>query len=346
MTPARLVRQSPLTANGARPLTFLPFSPPRSLLEDPSVAPISATVLEVVGLTKHYGSIHAVEDLSFAVRAGRITGFLGPNGSGKTTTLRMLVGLVAPTAGSATIDGRPYRDLDRPQRQVGVMLDAAAHPGRTARNHLRVLAAEAGLPATRADEVLDLVELTSSARRRVGGFSLGMRQRLALAGALIGDPPVLVLDEPSNGLDPEGIRWLREFLRGLAAEGRTILLSSHVLAEVAATVDDVVVIAGGRLVTQAPLAELLDQAGAQSVRVRTRRAAALADALTQALGGLDVTITPTSEDVLVVVGLSAEAVAETAHAHGIVLHELTPSSTSLEETFFSLTTPTPGEVPA
>jgi len=175
-------------------MTFLPFSPPRSLLEDPSVAPISATVLEVVGLTKHYGSIHAVEDLSFAVRAGRITGFLGPNGSGKTTTLRMLVGLVAPTAGSATIDGRPYRDLDRPQRQVGVMLDAAAHPGRTARNHLRVLAAEAGLPATRADEVLDLVELTSSARRRVGGFSLGMRQRLALAGALIGDPPVLVLD--------------------------------------------------------------------------------------------------------------------------------------------------------
>src|SRR3954469_18514823 len=226
------------------------------------------SVIQIHRLTKDFGSVRAVDDLSFAIEDGTIVGFLGPNGSGKTTTLRSLVGLVTPTSGTATIDGRAYRELVDPLRQVGVMLAASAHPARTARNPLSVLAAEAGVPASRADELLDLVDLGSAARRRVGGFSLGMRQRLGLAGALIGDPRILVLDEPANGLDPEGIRWLRDFLRGLAAEGRTILLSSHVLAEVAQTVDRVVVISGGRLVVHAPLSQLTNGAPAHHVRVR------------------------------------------------------------------------------
>jgi ABC-2 type transport system ATP-binding protein len=314
----------------------------RVIQDRPATPTAAEPVLAVTGLTKHYGPVDAVEQLTFSVRAGRIAGFLGPNGSGKTTTLRMLVGLVKPTAGSATINGVPYRELHRPQRQVGVMLDAAAHPARSARNHLRVLAAEARVPAERVDEVLELVDLTSAGHRKVGGFSLGMRQRIGLAGALIGDPAILVLDEPANGLDPEGIRWLRDFLRGLAAEGRTVLLSSHVLAEVAATVDDVVLIARGRLVTQAPLADLLARTGTPPLQVRTSSPAAL----TAVLSGPDVTVTPTGADTLTVVGLSAEAVADAAHAHGIVLYQLAASSTSLEETFFSLTAPAPGEVRA
>ena len=214
-------------------------------------------MITVTELEKAYGPVQAVAGASFTAVPGRITGFLGPNGSGKTTTLRALVGLVRPDAGSATIGGKAYAELTDPLQTVGTMLDASAHPARTARDHLRVLAAEAGVPPSRADDLLALVDLDGAARRRAGGFSLGMRQRLGLAGALLGDPPVLVLDEPANGLDPIGMRWLRDFLRGLAAEGRTVLLSSHALTEVAHTADDVVVITKGVVVAQAPLEQLL-----------------------------------------------------------------------------------------
>ncbi|MGE5762707.1 MAG: ATP-binding cassette domain-containing protein, partial [Mycobacterium leprae] len=213
--------------------------------------------VEVEGLTKRFGRVTAVDELSFRVEAGRVTGFLGPNGAGKTTTLRCLLGLVAPTAGRAVVGGRRYARLERPLGTVGAVLDAGGfHPGRTAVTHLRALATAAGLPERRIGEVLELVGLAEAAGRRVGGFSLGMRQRLALAGALLGDPAVLLLDEPANGLDPGGMHWLRGFLRHLAAEGRTVLVSSHVLAEVAQTVDDVVIIARGRLVRAAPLDEV------------------------------------------------------------------------------------------
>ena len=228
-------------------------------------------VIDIRGLTKRFGQVLAVDQLSFQVQAGTVTGFLGPNGAGKTTTLRMLLGLVEPTKGSATINGRPYRQLPDPSHHVGAVLEAAdIHPGRTARNHLHVRATAGRVGPARVDAVLDLVELAAAADRRVGGFSLGMRQRLGLAAALLGDPEVLILDEPANGLDPEGIRWLRAFLRGLARQGRTVLVSSHLLAEVAQTADHVVILDHGRLVTQAPLEELM--AGArQVVRVRTPR---------------------------------------------------------------------------
>ncbi|HET9658158.1 MAG TPA: ATP-binding cassette domain-containing protein [Kineosporiaceae bacterium] len=223
---------------------------------------VAAPPIEVDRLTKHFGGVHAVADLSFTVAPGRVTGFLGPNGAGKTTTLRILLGLVTPTSGTATIGGRRYAELSDPLQTVGASLEATGfHAGRTARDHLRVLAIAGGLPTRRADEVLALVGLTDSAGRRVGGFSLGMRQRLALAAALLGDPPVLLLDEPANGLDPEGIVWLRGFLRVLAGEGRTVLVSSHVLSEVQQTVDDVIIIARGRLIRQASLAELEDEGG-------------------------------------------------------------------------------------
>ena len=232
--------------------------------------------IEVRGLTKHFGKVAAVQDLSFSVEPGRITGFLGPNGAGKTTTLRMLLSLVTPTSGTATIGGTRYADLAQPQRVVGAALEASSfHPGRNARNHLRVLGQTCGMGADRADQLLELVGLTAAAKRRVGGFSMGMRQRLGLAGALVGDPSVLILDEPANGLDPEGIRWLRGFLRALAAEGRTILVSSHMLSEVQQTVDDVVIISQGRAVKQSTLAEL--EAEARSgVLVRAADPAALA----------------------------------------------------------------------
>jgi ABC-2 type transport system ATP-binding protein len=217
-------------------------------------------IIQAHGLTKHYGSVRAVDDLSFSVEAGSVTGFLGPNGAGKTTSLRMLLGLVAPDAGTATINGRAYRDLPDPLHQVGAVLEAASfHPGRTARSHLRIQAVAAVADPSRIDEVLDLVQLTRAAGQRIGGFSLGMRQRLALATALLPDPMILILDEPANGLDPEGVRWLRGLLRGFAAEGGTVLVSSHMLAETAQTVDSVVIIDHGRLVTAAPLASLTAQ---------------------------------------------------------------------------------------
>ena len=296
--------------------------------------------IEANGLTKRYASVTAVDDLSFRVREGAVTGFLGPNGAGKTTTLRMVLGLARPTAGEATIEGRRYVDLDDPARSVGANLEVAgAHPGRSGRNHLRALAAMAGLPASRADEVLRLVELEDAADRRAGKYSLGMRQRLGLAATLLGDPRVLVLDEPANGLDPQGIRWLRDFLRAMAAEGRTVLVSSHVLAEVAQTVDDVVVIHRGRLIQQGPV-QSFTTAGA-GVLVRTPRPTALRAALEQA--GLTAAEAP--DGGLVIDGAEAAQIGELAFAAGVPLHELTPRSTSLEEAFLALTTDAPPELP-
>ena len=290
-----------------------------------------AAAIEVNGLTKQYGAVRAVDDLSFAVRSGAVTGFLGPNGAGKTTTLRMVLGLARPTAGHATVMGRPYRSLDDPARTVGANLEiAGAHPGRSGRDHLRALAAMAGFPGRRVDEVLDLVELRSAARRRAGKYSMGMRQRLGLAATLLGDPRVLVLDEPANGLDPQGIRWLRDFLRSMAAEGRTVLVSSHVLAEVAQSVDDVVVIHRGRLVDQGPVSRLT---ASRAVTVRTPRPAELASALER--DGLRVR--REDDGALLVEDADAARVGDLAHAAGLPLHELTPRSTSLEEAFFALT---------
>ncbi len=291
------------------------------------------SAIEVQRLTKRFGAVTAVDDLSFAVRSGTVTGFLGPNGAGKTTTLRMLLGLVAPTAGTATIGGRPYAEIEDPLPQVGAVLEASSfHPGRSARDHLRVMCAAAGLPAERADQALRQVGLSDAAKRRVGGFSLGMRQRLGLAAALLGDPGVLILDEPANGLDPEGMHWLRGFLRHLADGGRTVLVSSHVLAEVAQTVDEVVIIAGGRLVTQAPLAELIDQTGA-GVRVRSPQTERLAGAL-QAAG---LRADRAGTDALLVRDSSTEVVGELAAREGLVLHELSSGSANLEAVFLQLT---------
>jgi ABC-2 type transport system ATP-binding protein len=294
-----------------------------------------AAAIETVGLTKRYGDVTAVDDLSFRVREGSVTGFLGPNGAGKTTTLRMVLGLARPTAGDATIEGRHYVELSEPARTVGANLEiAGAHPGRSGRDHLRALAAMAGLPRSRVEEVLRLVELEGAAGRRAGTYSLGMRQRLGLAATLLGDPRVLVLDEPANGLDPQGIRWLRDFLRGMAAEGRTVLVSSHVLAEVAQTVDDVVVIHRGRLVEQGPVVRLTAGAG---VLVRTPRPAELRAALERE--GLHATEAVAGE--LVVETPDTARVGEIAFAAGIALHELSPRATSLEEAFLALTSDAP-----
>jgi ABC-2 type transport system ATP-binding protein len=292
--------------------------------------------IAAVGLTKRYGSVTAVDDLSFDVRPGAVTGFLGPNGAGKTTTLRMVLGLARPTQGHATVMGRRYADLDEPGRMVGANLEVAgAHPGRSGRNHLRSLAAMAGLPGSRTDEVLRLVEMEGAANRRVGKYSMGMRQRLGLAATLLGDPQVLVLDEPANGLDPQGIRWLRDFLRSLAAEGRTVLVSSHVLAEVAQTVDDVVVIHRGRMVRQGSVSELTTGG---SVRVRTPAP----DRLAAALDSAGLSITRRDGELLLVNAEDSARIGELAHSAGVPLHELTPVSTSLEEVFLELTSDTGG----
>jgi len=289
-------------------------------------------LIEVSGLTKRYGKTLAVDSLDLHVAAGTITGFLGPNGAGKTTTLRALLGLVRPTSGTAKIMGKPYRQLKEPSKHVGAVLEASnVHPGRTGRNHLRVLAAAASIPESRVHEVLALVELTAVGGRRAKTYSLGMRQRLGLAAALLGDPEVLILDEPANGLDPQGIRWLRDLLRSLAGEGRTVLVSSHVLAEVAQTVDDVVIIHRGRFVTHATTAELAARV-AGAVRVRSPQAAKLREALQRE----GILVTPLERD-----GLTAdttpERVGEVAAANGIVLHELVAESGTLEEAFLELT---------
>ncbi|HEU4897377.1 MAG TPA: ABC transporter ATP-binding protein [Actinomycetota bacterium] len=291
--------------------------------------------ITIDGLTKRFGEVVAVDDLSFAVDQGTVVGFLGPNGAGKTTTLRMLLGLVTPTWGSARIDGRSYRELPDPIRHVGAVLEAASfHPGRSARNHLRVVATAAGLPLARADEVLAQVGLAEAARRRVGGFSLGMRQRLSLATALLGDPQVLILDEPANGLDPEGVHWLRGFLRQLADRGRTVLVSSHVLAEVAQTVDQVVIIARGRLITQSTLAALTARTD-QLVRVRTPQAETLQPLL--AAQGIQVQLD--GADQLVAVGTTTETVGKAAAAAGVVIYEMGAERSNLEDVFLQLTSP-------
>ena len=289
-------------------------------------------MIEVEHLTKRFGATVAVDDLSFSVSPGNVTGFLGPNGAGKSTTLRALLGIVVPDAGSTRVLGRPYVELVRPLERVGAILETAeAHPGRSGRNHLRVLAVGAGIPHARVDEVLELVGMRDAARRRVKTYSLGMRQRLGLAAALLGDPEVLVLDEPANGLDPQGIRWLRDFLRTLAAEGRTVLVSSHVLAEVAQTVDHVVIIHEGRLVRQATMADVQAMAAGSTV-ARSPQAERLAEVLEAA--GIAV---QSMGDGALTIGAPTARVGEIAAANSVVLHELTTPRATLEEVFLELT---------
>jgi ABC-2 type transport system ATP-binding protein len=293
-------------------------------------------VLEVRELTKRYGQNLAVDGLSFKAQPGRVLGFLGPNGAGKTTTLRMLLGLTIPTSGDAMVDSRPYRSLSDPIRVVGAVLEGPQfHPGRTGRNHLRVLATAAGLPHGRVEEVLGLVELEGAGNKRVKTYSLGMRQRLSLAGALLGEPRALVLDEPANGLDPQGIRWLRDFLRAQAADGRTVLVSSHVLAEMAQTVDEVVVISRGRLVAQGSLDELTAGAAAP-VWVRSPEHERLQAALT-AQDGVTAEPGEAPGGWLAVRGASLETVGTTAAENGIAVFELYRPRQSLESVFLELT---------
>jgi ABC-2 type transport system ATP-binding protein len=298
--------------------------------------------LQIESLTKVFGrrrSIRAVNDLSFTVSPGRVTGFLGPNGSGKTTTLRCLLGLVRPTSGRALVDGHLYTDLEDPTRRVGAALESSGfHPGRTGRNHLRVVAAAAGIADSRVDEVLELVGLEAAARRRVVEYSLGMRQRLALAGAVIGDPSVLLLDEPANGLDPEGIAWLRTFLRERAEQGGTVLVSSHVLSEVQQTVDDVVIINNGALVHAGPLSGLGDF-GTGLVIVRSPEVGRLESVLSALAPSADVpvTISLRPDGSLSVSGLTTERIGHAAFMEGCELHELTAQSQDLERVFLELT---------
>jgi ABC-2 type transport system ATP-binding protein len=339
------------------------MSPPTNLMNRPSGESLvepkqtspSGTAETAVVLAEHlgkrFGDVRAVDDLSFSLERGTVTGFLGPNGAGKTTTLRMLLDLVEPSAGRALVFGRRYRDLERPAAQVGAVLEAADfHPGRSGRDHLFSLALALGrdtqgghwfrererAAANRVDAVLDLVELGSAGRRRVGSYSLGMRQRLGLAAALLGNPALLILDEPANGLDPEGVRWLRDFLRGFAADGKTVLVSSHVLAEVAQTVDDVIIINKGRLVTISPLAELTERRTG-AVRVRARGAHTLRATLEAE--GLRVAVLDGDE--LRVEGAPSARVGELAYRAGIPLEELGSESSSLEDVFLELTAEEP-----
>jgi ABC-2 type transport system ATP-binding protein len=292
---------------------------------------IGSPAIAARGLTKRFGRVQAVDDLNFEVHPGRVTGFLGPNGAGKSTTMRMVLGLVRPTAGSATVLGLPYASIERPATAVGAVLEVQSfHPQRTARNHLRVLAAASGVPDARVDEVLALVNLTDAAGRKAGGYSLGMRQRLGLAGALLGDPRVLILDEPANGLDPQGIRWLREFLREFAANGNAVLVSSHLLSEMAQMADEVIVIDHGRLVRQGSIADLT--AGHASVRVAAEEGAALRAALVAA--GLELRV---DGEALVVTGADAGDVGRIVAAEGIALTQLTAQESTLEDAFLELT---------
>ncbi|MFB8241424.1 ABC transporter ATP-binding protein [Kitasatospora purpeofusca] len=291
-------------------------------------------MIKVEGLTKEYGGARVVDGLDFEVAPGVVTGFLGPNGAGKSTTMRLILGLDRPTAGRALVDGRPYAELDRPLRRVGALLDAQAlHGGRTARGHLRWLAASNGLPDRRVDEVLDRVGLTGAAGRRIRGFSLGMRQRLGVASALLGDPPVLMLDEPVNGLDPEGIRWIRTLLRGLAAEGRAVLVSSHLMTEMALTADHLVVIGRGRLLADSATSDFIDRHGRTRIRVRAVDPVRLAALMLRS--GLDAQ--PAADGAWEVTGATAESVAALAAADGVVLFEIAVQQDSLEEAFMRMT---------
>ena len=292
------------------------------------------SAIEINGISKRFGSVQAVSDLSFEVEAGRVTGFLGPNGAGKSTTLRILLGLVHADGGSATFDGRNFEKLPEPSAEVGAVLeDASFHPGRSGRNHLRILAAAGGHPASRVDEVLELVGIADAGDRLVKGYSMGMRQRLAIAAALLGDPEVLILDEPANGLDPPGIRWMRELLRSEAGRGRAVLVSSHLLSEVSQSVDDVVVIAHGKLRTAGSLQQVLGQAEGGVTRVRARDREALGRALAEA--GLE--YEPDDSGALLVRGVAPDAIGETANEHRVALSELVAVGPSLEDVFFELT---------
>ncbi|MBT2267460.1 ABC transporter ATP-binding protein [Rhodococcus erythropolis] len=294
-------------------------------------------MIELRGLTKVYGPTKAVDDLSFTVKPGIVTGFLGPNGAGKSTTMRMILGLDQPTSGAALIDGKPYRELKTPLRTVGALLDAKwVHPNRSARAHLQWMAASNGIPKSRVDEVLGLVGLSEVAGKKAGGFSLGMSQRLGLAGALLGDPKVLLFDEPVNGLDPEGIVWIRKFMQRLAAEGRTVLVSSHLLSEMALTAEQLVVIGRGRLISDSTVAEFVDRSSESTVRVRSPQLDALHAALTA--HGLTVREDHSgSEPVLVVVDSTTDVIGGLAGSQGIVLHELASVQGSLEDAFMKLT---------
>jgi ABC-2 type transport system ATP-binding protein len=291
-------------------------------------------MIELTDVTKRYGATVAVDHLSFEVRPGEVTGFLGPNGAGKSTTMRMIVGLDAPTSGQVSVDGHSYRDLRFPLRHVGALLEAkAVHPGRSARSHLRWLADSNGIARRRADEVLELVGLADVAERRSGGFSLGMGQRLGIATALLGDPATLLLDEPVNGLDPEGIQWIRQLLRSLAAEGRSILVSSHLMSEMALTADRLIVVGRGRLIAEGTVDDLVRQAASSHVRVDAADPGRLQHLLTDAGG--NVSVDPQGS--LVVTGMEARDVGIVAGIAGITLYELSPRSASLEQAFMELT---------
>jgi ABC-2 type transport system ATP-binding protein len=290
--------------------------------------------IEIDSVSKRFGSVQAVSDLSFQVQEGRVAGFLGPNGAGKSTTIRMLLGLVHLDAGTALIDGRTYGDLDEPSRHVGAVLeDASFHPGRTGRNHLRILAAAGGHPPGRVDEVLEIVGIADAGDRRVQGYSMGMRQRLAIAAALLGDPEVLILDEPANGLDPPGIRWMRELLRSEAGRGRAVLVSSHLLSEVSQSVDDIVVISHGELRASGPLQEVLARAEGGGTRVRARDT----DGLSRALEAAGIEFNPDPSGALLAGGAAPEQVGQVVNDARVALSELTPVGRSLEDVFLELT---------
>ena len=291
-------------------------------------------MIEAVGLTKRYGEKVAVRDLSFTVRPGVVTGFLGPNGSGKSTTMRLTVGLDAPNAGRVTVNGKLYRDHAAPLHEVGVLLEArSVHTGRSAYNHLLALAQTHGIGRRRVDELIELVGLSEVAKKRAGQFSLGMGQRLGIAAALLGDPETIMLDEPVNGLDPEGIQWVRNLLKGLAAEGRTVFVSSHLMSEMALTAEHLIVIGRGELIADMDTAEFVRRASKGAVRVRSPQAAELSELV----AGPDVSVTAISAGELEITGLSSEQIGEEAAAHAIVLHELTPQQATLEEAFMELT---------
>ena len=293
-----------------------------------------STLIEVRGLTKRYGDTVAVDDLTFEVRPGVVTGFLGPNGAGKSTTMRMILGLDQPTTGQALVNGRAYRTLGQPLRHVGALLEAdAVHPSRSARNHLRVAARSNGIPMSRVDAILEEVGLATVARRRVKSYSLGMRQRLGIAAALLGDPAVLLLDEPVNGLDVDGVRWVRHLVRDLAAEGRTVLVSSHQMSEMQQTADHLLVIGGGQLVADASTSDVLSRSGAHSVRVRTSDAEELARSLDRRGGAFE----RLEDGALLVTGLTTEDIGEAARDAHLVLHELSEVPNSLEQAYLQLT---------
>jgi ABC-2 type transport system ATP-binding protein len=291
-------------------------------------------LIEAQGLTKDYGAKRAVDGLTFTVQPGIVTGFLGPNGSGKSTTMRLILGLDRPTAGTVTVNGKHYRDFPAPLHEVGALLEArAVHTGRSAYNHLLALAQTHGVPKARVNELIDRVGLREVARKRVGKFSLGMGQRLGIAAAMLADPQILILDEPANGLDPEGIHWIRNTLKELAAEGRTVFVSSHVMSEMALTAEHLIVVGRGKLIADLGVDEFLRGASKKAVLVRSPSATELADAL----AGPDVTVEPAADGALQVTGLTAEQVGEAAAARSIVLHELTPVRASLEEAFMDVT---------